>query len=69
VVASAAGGGLTAAGMTGVIVAPGRMIVISLVGLAKPSGAAVVSASQPVVAERFVALPGGATRSPGVPSP
>ena len=58
---------LSGAGMTKVLLVPGRQVTISLVALAPTGVAVVVDASGPVVAERFTAGPFGVTRSPGVP--
>jgi hypothetical protein len=68
VVASGAGSTLRGAGMRDVVVAPGNHVTISLVGLTEKNAAAIVTASGPVVAERFTAGTWGATRSPGVPA-
>ena len=68
VVASAAGSILRGAGMRDVVVSPGDQVTISLVGLAGKNAAAVVTASGPVVAERFTGGTLSATRSPGVPA-
>jgi hypothetical protein len=67
VVASAAGSVLSGPGMRDVPVVPGGQVTISLVGLTRTGAAAVLSATGPVVAERFVAGPWGVTRSAGVP--
>ncbi len=67
VVASAAGAVLSGVGLRDVLVGPGGQVTISLVGLARAGAAAVVTATGPVVAERFVGGPWGMTRSAGVP--
>ena len=64
---TAGGAVLKGSGMTKVLLAAGRQVTISLVGLARTGVAVVVDASGPVVAERFTAGPFGVTRSPGVP--
>jgi hypothetical protein len=69
VVVSAAGKNPTVAGLAGIVVAPGRMAVISLVGIAQTSAAAEIRSSQPIVADRLVSGASGTTRSPGVPGP
>jgi hypothetical protein len=67
VVTTAGGATLTGQGMSNVLVAPGRQVTISLLALVRTGAAAVVSASGPVVAERFTGGPWGVTRAPGVP--
>ena len=64
---SASGSLLSGAGMTRVLVAPGRQSTISLAALTQAGVAVVVDASGPVVAERFSAGPWGLTHAPGVP--
>ena len=68
VVATAAGSVLSGRGLRDVLVGPGGAVTISLVGLARTGAAAVVTATGPVVAERFVGGPWGVTRSEGVPA-
>ena len=65
--ATAAGAALSGRAMTNLVVPPGRHVTISLVPLGQKGAAVVVSATAPVVAERFTAGSWGATRSPGVP--
>lgn len=65
---TAGGSALSGAGLTRVLVAPGRQATISLAALTQTGVAVVVDASGPVVAERLSAGPWGITRAPGVPS-
>jgi hypothetical protein len=67
VVPTAGGSTLSGVGTTGVPIAPGRQVTISLVSLHSKAVAVVVNASGPVVAERLVGGSWGATRAPGVP--
>jgi hypothetical protein len=62
---TAGGSTLSAPGMAHLVVVPGRQVTISLVSLDRMGVAVLVSATGPVVAERFTAGKWGVTRSPG----
>jgi len=66
-VALANGTELRVPGMSGITIAPNRQATVSLLAVSQPAAAVRVTASGPVVAERFIALPTGTTRAPGVP--
>jgi hypothetical protein len=65
--ATAGGKASVGAGMTGIVIAPGRQATVSLLPLAERNAAVVVRATGPVVAERLTAGPWGVSRAPGVP--
>ena len=67
VVATAGGSQLDAPGLTGVVIEPGRQATLPLVTLDRRGAAVVVTATAPVVAERFTAGPWGVTAPSGVP--